>query len=75
MRRLIKLGISPKTAWKTVYEGRRRTWDLSHKSAVDRALPKAYFAERGLFSPVQWWEDRWARVIAPVPIQLTLELG
>jgi len=75
VRRLIKLGTSPKTAWKTVYDGRRRTWDLSHRSAVDRALNKAYFVERGLVTLEQWWMERWTRVIAPAPIQLTLELG
>lgn len=71
-RRLIKLGIRRKTAWSTVYDGRRRTWDLSHRPAVDRALNVAYFAKRGLMSLEQWWI---ARVIAPEPIQLTLGLG
>lgn len=75
VRRLIKLGIRPKTAWKTVYDGRRRPWDLSHRAAFHRALDKAYFAERGLTSVEQRWLERWARVIAPVPIQLTLDLG
>ncbi len=75
VRKLIKLGIQRKTAWKTAYDGRRGTWDLSHRSAVDRALPPAYFAERGLTSLEQRWMERRTRVIAPVPIQLELELG
>jgi group II intron reverse transcriptase/maturase len=74
-RRLIKLGIQRKTAWKTVYDGRRRTWDLSHRPAVDRALPKAYFLKRGLLCLETKWEERWTRVIAPAPIQMMLELG
>lgn len=74
-RRLIKLGVTWETAWKTVYDGQRSTWDLSHRSAVDRALPNAYFAERGLVSLVKGWEQRWLRVIVPVGVQLTLDLG
>lgn len=75
VRRLIKLGIRWKTAWKTVYDGRRRTWDLSHRPALHRALDKAFFAKRGLTSLEQQWMERLARVIAPVPTQLTLGLG
>ena len=75
VRRLIKLGIQWTTAWKSVYDGRRRTWDLSHRPAVDRALPKAYFLEQDLISLEQRWQERWVRAIAPIPIQLTLDLG
>jgi len=75
VRRLIKLGISSKTAYKTVYQGRRSTWDLSHRSAMHRALPNAFFAGQGLVSLEKWWEERRAWVIAPKPLQLTLELG
>ena len=75
VRRLIKLGIRQETAWKTVYEGRRRTWDLSARAVLNRALDKAYFAERGLMTLEQRWLERRTRVIAPTPIQLTLDLG
>lgn len=75
VRRLIKLGIQRKAACKTVYDDSRNTWDLSHRFSVNRALAIAMFAHRGLTSLEQRWTERWTRVIAPVPIQLTLELG
>ena len=39
-RRLIKLGVRPRTAWRDVYAGRRGLWALSHCPAVDRGLNK-----------------------------------
>jgi len=75
VRRLIKLGCPPKKAWKTVYDGRRRLWDLSRSAAVQKALRNAYFTERGLFSLEAWWRDRWVRANAPVQLELGLELG
>jgi len=73
VRRLIRLGVKPRTAWRSVYEGRKSRWALSHSSAVDRGLRNAYFAERGLVSLAERWE-RDARYIA-APVQLTLPLG
>src|SRR5713226_652041 len=49
VRRLIRMGARPRTAWRVVYEGRKALWALSHCSPVDHALNKAYFAKRGLF--------------------------
>lgn len=72
-RRLIKLRVAPKTAWRKVYEGRKSLWALSHTSAVDRGLRNAYFAERGLVSLQEKWKAD-ARYIN-VPVQLTLVLG
>jgi group II intron reverse transcriptase/maturase len=72
-RRLIQLGVKPKTAWK-VYEGHRSTWALSHSSPVDRGLRNAYFAERGLVSLVARWRELQARAVV-APVQLTLALG
>jgi len=71
-RRLIQLGVKRKTAWKTVYEGRRSLWALSHTPAVDRGLRNAYFAERGLYSLAEGWTQHPARLIAPVQLQLAL---
>lgn len=34
-RKLIKLGITPKTAWRGVYSGCKSTWALSHAPAID----------------------------------------
>ena len=72
-RKLIRLGIKPKTAWRIVYEGRKSLWALSHHPSVDRALRNAYFAQRGLVSIVEKWKAD-ARYI-DVPVQLALALG
>jgi group II intron reverse transcriptase/maturase len=72
-RRLIKLGVKPKTAWRNVYEGRKSLWTLSHSPVVTRALRNAYFAKRGLVSIEEKWKAD-ARYI-DVPVQLTLALG
>lgn len=72
-RKLIALGVKPKTAWRRVYEGNKSLWALSAASAVERALRNAYFAERGLVSLEQLWKVDSRRVV--VPVQLTLGLG
>ncbi len=72
-RRLVRLGVTRKTAWRRVYEGRKSTWALSHDPAVDRGLRNAYFAERGLVSLVELWRAKHRAVVAPA--QLTLVLG
>ncbi|MBK9376516.1 MAG: hypothetical protein IPN03_23065 [Holophagales bacterium] len=74
-RRLIKLGCPLKKAWRTVYEGRRRLWDLSRTAAVQKSLRNEYFEKRGLFSLEAWRRQRWARELAPVQLPLELELG
>lgn len=72
-RKLIALGVKPKTAWRRVYEGRKSLWAMSVASAVERGLRNAYFAERGLKSLEQLWEADPRRIV--VPVQLTLALG
>ncbi len=47
-RRLVHLGVRKRTAFRTVYQGRKSWWDLSHRPAVERALPNKFFAELGL---------------------------
>jgi hypothetical protein len=71
-RRLIRLGIRPATAWRNVYEGRKSLWALSHCSAMDRGLDRAWFARKGLVSLEQQWQDRQ---VAFVVAQAQLELG
>lgn len=73
VRRLIRLGVRSKTAWK-VYSGHRSWWALSHSSPVDRGLRNAYFAERGLVSLEQQRQDLHSRAVI-APAQLTLALG
>ncbi|MFI5300981.1 MAG: group II intron reverse transcriptase/maturase [Polyangiales bacterium] len=70
-RRLIKLGVTPKTAWRNVYEGRKSLWALSHSPAANRGLRNAYFAERGLVSVEELWKKRHLqRITAPVQLRL-----
>jgi group II intron reverse transcriptase/maturase len=73
-RRLIQLGIRPKTAWRGVYNGRKSIWALSHSPAADRALRNAYFAERGLVSLKDQWMERMNPAIG-APAQLSFALG
>jgi len=76
VKRLIKLGVRPKTAWRHIYQARRRTWALSHCPAVDRGLNNAYFAALGLISLHDDWERRQPHAIITVPEkQLCLSLG
>jgi hypothetical protein len=75
VRRLIRLGVKPKTAWNRVYQGRQSLWALSHNSAVDRGLRNAYFAERGLVSLVDKWNRFNPETIVVVPVQLSMDFG
>ncbi len=71
-RRLIRLGIKPRTAWRAVYDGSRSWWALSRSPAVSRALRNAYFAERGLFSLQAAWRQFQEVVNAPKQLQLPI---
>lgn len=71
-RKLIRLGIRPKTAWRSVYDGRKSIWALSHTPAVDRALRNAYFAERGLLSLQEKWREKFEAITAPTQLRLAL---
>jgi group II intron reverse transcriptase/maturase len=74
-KRLIKLGVRPKTAWGHVYKGDRGLWALSHCPAVDRGLNNAYFADLGLVNLPDEWEHRQSPTIVDAPEQLCLSLG
>jgi hypothetical protein len=72
-RRLGRLGVAGRTAWRTVYDGRKSIWALVHTNAVGRALGSTYFQKRGLVSLETLYRDLARKLIAPV--QLTLGLG
>jgi len=72
-RRLIRLGVQTRTAWRRVYEGRKSLWALSHDPAVDRGLRNAYFAERGLESLRARFLGIWAPITAPQQLELFVE--
>jgi RNA-directed DNA polymerase len=69
-RRLIALGVKPKTAWRNVYDGRKSLWALAHAPAVDRGLRNAYFAERGLVPLEQRWWKHQEHIAAPAQLSL-----
>lgn len=74
VRRLIRLGVKPTTAWRSIYQGHRSWWALSHTPAVDRGLRNAYFAERGLVSILEQWKAK-IRKHGTAPVQMVLALG
>jgi RNA-directed DNA polymerase len=63
-RRLIRLGVRAKTAWRCVYKEHRSWWALSHTPAVDRGLCNAYFADHGLVSLAGRWKERQLDIFA-----------
>jgi RNA-directed DNA polymerase len=69
-KKLIEFGIKRKTAWRSVYEGRKSVWALSHTSVVDRALRNSHWDARGLASLREHWRTMRKQIDAP--IQLTL---
>jgi len=73
VRRLIKLGIRRKTAWRNVYDGRKSTWALSHSPAINRALPNSHWDARGLVSIEARWRAMAEQVV--VPLQPALPQG
>ena len=73
-RKLIALGVKRKTAWRTLYDGRKGIWALSRTYAVERALSNAYLAKLGLISLHDLWMKKHRPIVAPVK-QLCLPLG
>ena len=73
-RRLIRLGVKPQSAWRQVYQGRRSWWALSHCHAVDHALPRRYFAARGLASVVDMHQAAHRQTVATSSPQMALEI-
>ena len=76
-KRLIRLGVTPTTAWRGIYRGRKSIWALSHAAAVDRGLSNEYFARLGLVSLEATWKERRAehRLQRRGPAQLSLMPG
>lgn len=73
VKKLISFGTRPKTAWRSIYEGRKSTWVLSNTNSVNRALRNSHWDARGLVSIEARWRAMHEQVVAPA--QLTLVLG
>lgn len=71
-RKLIQRGIKAKSAWRSVYEGRKSIWAMSHMWSVDRALKNSYWEALGFTSLIQRYRSHPARMVAPVQHELTL---
>jgi group II intron reverse transcriptase/maturase len=71
-RRLIKLGVPRRSAWRQVYAGRKSWWALSHTPAVDHGLNRAFFRKRGLVAVVDLHHRANQHIVAPDPPQLAL---
>jgi RNA-directed DNA polymerase len=72
-RKLIQHGVRPKSAWRSVYDGCKSIWAMSHMPTVDRALPNSHWDARGLQSLKERYRAHPARGFTPV--QLVLALG
>jgi hypothetical protein len=57
VKALIALGVKAKTVWKRVYQGSKSLWALSHDYVVDRGLNNAHFADLGLQSLWNMWNN------------------
>ena len=75
VKRLIKLGVKPRTAWRSIYKDDRSWWALSRCAAVHRGLRNVYFTKRGLMSLEKQWRELQTRNVTVVPKQLELVLG
>ena len=72
-RKLIAHGARRKTAWKSVYEGRKSIWKLSISGGAHSALPPRKFAAWGLVSLRDTWlTKRKARVVMEEQLCLPL---
>lgn len=74
VRKLNRLGVRRKTAWRYTYAGRQSRWAMSHNPAVNQGLRNAYFAERGLVSLAERWKQL-AKYIGAPGEQFVLALG
>jgi len=73
IRRLVRLGVSPRKAQRSVSAGRKSWWALSHSPAAHQGLNNAHFAKLKLMSLRDTWMAKAKKLVAPV--QLSLALG
>jgi group II intron reverse transcriptase/maturase len=74
-RRLVALGVEPRSAWRAVYAGKKSTWALSHSPAVDQGLRNAFFADRGLIAAAGLHRQQRPALIALAHPIMALEQG
>jgi RNA-directed DNA polymerase len=67
IKRLIGLGLKPKTTAASVCTGRRGWWALSHSWAANHGMNVAYFTKRGLLSLRKLHEERTGAIVTVSP--------
>jgi group II intron reverse transcriptase/maturase len=72
VRKLIRLGAAPRSAWRGVYQGRKSIWALSHIRVVDRTLRNSWWDARGLVSLARLFGRKLEQVGAPAQLMLVL---
>jgi group II intron reverse transcriptase/maturase len=75
VRKLVQYGVQSKTAWRSIYGGRKSIWALSHTTAVDRALRNSLWDARGLKRLAQRYWEHPVRRIAQGAKQYELNFG
>jgi group II intron reverse transcriptase/maturase len=58
LNKLIKQGVSKSVAYGSIYKN-RKTWELSHCAAVDKAWNNRWFREQGLYSALRTRLPHW----------------
>lgn len=71
-RKLMALGIRRKTAWRSVYEGRKSIWAMSYMLTVNRALQNSHWEAQGLVSLAALWRAKTRPTDAPAQLMLAL---
>lgn len=71
-RKLTVLGIRRKSAWHSVYNGRKSIWAMSHMPTVDRALQNSHWEAQGLVSLAAHWRANTQPIVAPAQLRLAL---
>jgi len=65
-RRLISMGVSPKSVWGNLYKGRKSIWALSWCTPVHKGLKNVYFFDLGLQTlEYLWKKHRLNESLAP----------
>jgi hypothetical protein len=75
VKKLVQYGVQSKTAWRSIYGGRKSIWALSHTTAVDRALRNSLWDARGLKRLAQQYWEHPVRRIAQGAKQYALNFG
>lgn len=63
-RKLIGLGVRRRSAWRSVYDGRKSLWALTQSGVVTRALSNSHWEARSLVSVRDVWRKMRETIVA-----------